>query len=206
MFPTLVRADDDKVDDLYRLDWQQTDLIKAQDHEEWVSKYHSQYRERLPFVPTLPEKLNAAVENARYLLNESYLVEIREQARQAATEWSQRYPFDTMVREFCLQPAAAHIEVAFYLLSDCIYDVQAHRISLDPVVRIPHLTLTLFKFWCHQTGDGVVWGRAKVDRIEQMAKYEKPDVESKLHMLVADLRHHSDELVNSGRPYTRVDG
>lgn len=83
------------------------------------------------------------------------------------SEWSRSRPFDTSVREHLLLTAIKSVELYFYLLSDALL----YNKELDTNISIinDELNITngyrsnsimnilwLFRFWKHQTGDGLV--------------------------------------------------
>jgi hypothetical protein len=160
LFPSLVyqkdftikRPDWTKDVRLYKLDWKKVELEKEEHHKKWNKNQWPDLN--LPYVPTLPEELDKEVENYTFALDRGYLNEIQRCSQQGLQEWNIRRPFDTMIREMCLKVPFSYIKVAFSLLSDCIFEEETGY--WDRGNRRECASLMLYKFWCHQTGRGLL--------------------------------------------------
>ncbi len=160
LFPSLVyqkdftikKSDWTKDVRLYKFDWEKVELKKEEHHKKW-NKDHWPVLD-LPYVPTLPEELDAEVKNYVFALDQGYLNEIRRCSQQGLAEWNISRPFDTIIREMCLKVPFSYIKVAFSLLSDCIFDEETGY--WDRGNRRESACLMLYKFWCHQTGRGLL--------------------------------------------------
>lgn len=97
------------------------------------------------------------VDDLVFCLDDKYLEEIRRTSKRAAEEWAMRRPFDTCVREMCLNPAISFVATAFYLLCDTIYEGEGRDYSPEARSRRFLAKYLLgFKFWVGQTGSGLV--------------------------------------------------
>lgn len=173
VFPNLVRigeaplknrtTKDSKQLSIYCLDW-------------------SSVRDRGIGLNALPKNYSDMVDNFEFAISDSYLDQIRKSAREAVEVWSGRYPFDTMIREICMEPAADHVWVAFRLLEDCLYDKEEQWHSRK-AERNFACEAMLMKFWMHQTGRGLVWEKSKMDKIESRFNYLSDDQKQSAHIL-----------------------
>lgn len=92
-----------------------------------------------------------------FCLDDKYLEEIRRTSQRAAEEWAMRRPFDTCVREMCLNPAISFVATAFYLLCDTIYEGEGKNYPIDHLSRRYLAKYLLgFQFWAGQTGSGLI--------------------------------------------------
>lgn len=101
------------------------------------------------------------MDNAIYAVSESYKAEIQRMSIRATEEWVTRYPFDTMVREICLEPAVAYVWTAFRLLADCVYDPATGKFSRQDDRRMLKYLLP-YRFWRKQTGRGLTQSHARI--------------------------------------------
>ncbi len=102
----------------------------------------------------MPEELDKEVKDYVFALDSGYLSEIRRCSQQGVQEWNVPRPFDTIIREMCLEVPQSYIKVAFSLLSDCILNEKTGY--WDHSDRRESACLMLYKFWCHQTGRGLL--------------------------------------------------
>lgn len=173
IFPSLIRHDDvsfgswssdsSKTTAVYTIDWNKLDKYK---YERFVedAKRHSM-PDRYQFPGTLPEPYDSWVKGLEFSIPVRYLEEIRYNARMAQMIYCSPHPFDTMIREICCEPAIAHVFVAFRLIADCVYDRKKNYFYRgDDKILVPQALL--YKFWSHQTGDGLIRDHAWFRRIE----------------------------------------
>lgn len=86
-----------------------------------------------------------------------YYEELKHLKELAISEWNRSRPFDTNVREHLLSTSIKSIELFFYLLSDALlYNGDLYNGELVHEGRSLINVLWLFRFWKHQTGDGLV--------------------------------------------------
>ena len=93
-----------------------------------------------------------------FALDGGYLNEIRRCSQQAVQEWNVPRPFDTIIREMCLNVPQSYVNVSFSLLSDCIFD--EGKGYWDRGNRRESACIMLYKFWCHQSGRGLLTDRS----------------------------------------------
>jgi hypothetical protein len=147
---------------IYRLDWS---FKETQcDHDKHVP---------------LPAQYDQMLKEQRFALPPNYLRQIRTSSNDAVTGWNADYPFDTMVREICLEPAMAHARVAFRLMADCLYDDQANKWDRRPSTYLI-FHLLMLKFWTNQTGAGLVHERAEITRLRSKLDFQHLTSETRL--------------------------
>lgn len=192
---------------LYRLDWKGFEVKKAEKFWDWASEYHSD--KTVEYIPSLPEKYCSVIDDLVFHLDQKYLAEIHHCCQMAIMERCKRRPFDTMVRDFCLEPSTAYVYVAFRLICDCVFDEDKHYYRQhDWVRRIAHHAM-LYKFWHHQTGRGLLWERAKMSELadvpsksevflfyNDMKAHDKLVVDAETVLISDTLRRHSPEQLD----------
>ena len=150
---------------IYRLDWTSFDAAKQEKHEAWRKEHHPHCE--VPWVPALPKKYQDEVNEFKFAITRSYLDEIRRNSLRGLDEWSLERGFDTCIREMCLKAGIAHIEIAFSLLNDCIFDLNKNYWSRD--YSEVSLSSMLYRFWHHQTGRGLLSSRALFPELKEKA-------------------------------------
>jgi len=132
---------------LYRLDWEAFDARRKE-------KFERRYPgcQKLPWEDPLPKEYMDKLDSQLFALNNRYLNEIRRCSREAVSEHSIPRSFDTGIREYCLKASQAHIDIAFYLLTDCAFDEETSYYLKDR--RWLHKAM-LYRFWAKQTGSYV---------------------------------------------------
>jgi len=152
---------------LYRLDWSYRDEILKKNDDRWRDGTSKRLSDFHPFIITLPGIWESRLQSMKFAITDKYMQEIKRCVDLGAKEWDIRRPFDTDVREMCLIPAKAFIEVAFKLLVDCLYDSEDHYYDRTPLRRIGKHML-IYRFWHHQTGGGLLKSNAEIDKLEKM--------------------------------------
>lgn len=149
---------------LYRLDWTDLEAWRRLEHERWVTR---NAKKEYPYQEPLPEPYAQQLAAARFAIRPEYYGELARNGQRAAEEWRVYRPFDTAVREMCLGPAMAHVEVAVDLLMDCLFDEgrlefawrrHGHKMILESSI--------LWLIWYRQTGGGLLWKRARLDDLQ----------------------------------------
>ncbi len=140
---------------LYKLDWDNIELEKEKRHKKWRGEQWPDIK--VPYIRTLPEEIDEELKNYVFALDKGYLNEIRRCSQQGLHEWNVPRPFDTVIREMCLEVPQSYIKVAFGLLSDCVLDEETGY--WEHGNRRVIACLMLYKFWCHQTGRGLLIDR-----------------------------------------------
>jgi len=178
---------------LYSLDWGSFDDRKREKFWDWVKKHHPKNGD-LQYVPSLPEKYTQAIDDLVFCLDTRYLDEIHRCSRMAFMEWSQQRHFDTSVRDMCLEPAKAYVTVAFRLICDCPFDRAAHRFREHDWVRRIASHAMLYRFWDGQTGGGLLWDNAEMEKLnpENWPAVWKP-MDPEVAQFYADMKLHEEE-------------
>jgi len=137
---------------LFSIDWEKFD-------GKLMTDYHS-------FVSALPDKWDTWLKNFQFAIPDSYLNEIHRCSRLGLFEWSRQLSFDTSIREMCMKTGDAFIKVAFNLIADCAYDPDTNYFYRgNDKYLLPNVML--YKFWGHQTGRGLLWDKAELDKLEK---------------------------------------
>ena len=174
---------------LYRLDWSYLDKHVIDYFEQWRQTNN----QNCEFIDALDSKYDKWLKSMRFAIPAHYLAEIRRNAQQGLIEWGLERRFDTCVREHCLKPAESHINIAFYLINDCIYDEDTNYFYRRPDRVVLHSAM-LLKFWAEQTGSWVALEKANIFTLEERLKKangkgynkeEKEEVERYLTMVNA---------------------
>lgn len=157
---------------LYKLDWEKIELEKERKHKKWN---RTQWPDRkVPYINTLPEELDEEIKNIIFALSQGYLNEIRRCSQQGLVEWNVSRPFDTVIREMCLEIPEKYIQTAFGLMADCVFDEGTGYWKHGNRREIA--CLMLYKFWCNQTGRGLLIDRRYSgwdDEYEWVKKWSK---------------------------------
>lgn len=139
-------------------------------------------------APILPKQYDEVISNLVFSLDEKYLHEIHHSTRMAFIERSRHRGFDTAIRDICLAPVDTYIYVAFRLICDCVFDEEKkYWREHDWVRTIAHHAM-LLKFWHRQTGAGLLWEKAQMDRLLQHS-------DEKVQLFYKDMLLHSDEMI-----------
>ena len=202
-FPILFTNVDDMDSNIYKLDWSKEKFnsfryFKLNQNDEHT---HVVLHENEAF-PSLPEPYDSEVKNLRFKINSDYMTEIQNQSMTALVEWSKYRPFDTMIREICLEPAIANVWVAFSLLADCIVDENSKWLRSHRKIIYKHAMS--YKFWFHQTGRGLVWDKARLGAFDSFNKLTKEEF-----AFISDLKdhlHEFDKIIKQKTPKFREDG
>lgn len=154
---------------VFMLDWDSVDAYKLECHQQWVEEH---WRDKAPPTPpeTLPAEYDKEVKALRFCLNHNYKTEIEHFSRLFVAEHTRTRKFDTCVRDRCHQTAVSAIGNAFYLLTDCTYNVAQGEWYKGPFKRVYQHMVT-YKFWRGLTGRGLCWTHAEFDKLEESAKF-----------------------------------
>jgi len=111
----------------------------------------------------LPTMYNNEVNSLLFGIDANYLAEIERNQNRAIEEWNYARDFDTCIRDMCLGPAIAHVQVVFKLIWDCTYYLQEDHSKwwLSNAM--------IYRMWMGQTGGGCVSRNAKIDELRETA-------------------------------------
>ena len=115
--------------------------------------------------PDLPHNLDDKVKNLKFMIDNSYLDEIRRTSWQAIAELNQiRSITDKSMKRIYLKPAASYIETAFKLLADTTFDedTEYYYRQHDKII-IPYLLL--YKFWKGQIAKNLILEFANIPEL-----------------------------------------
>ena len=182
---------------LFKLDWDSVDQYKKDEYREHldarayptdvkkrgttqVQQFIAQVADENWYPTSLPPEIDEKVKDLTFALSHDYKRAIEHYTRLFVEERTQKWKFDTVVRDCCLTVSASAINVAFYLISDCMYNAES-----DGWYRGPHKRLYLhamqYKFWRLYTGRGLVWDKSDLPKLEQSISYMKDDQAKKLY-------------------------
>jgi hypothetical protein len=148
---------------IYRLDWTKMEEKKTQKQWDRIKRLIADGS--IPDQPTaalrsLPESYAATMNATLFAVPENYMKAINHCTMSAMNEWEHPYPFDTIIREGCYEPAAAFVKVAFHLLADCIYDENKQYYGREWSVKQVFEQTALLRYWVHQVGSWVAFDNA----------------------------------------------
>lgn len=147
-----------KTTPVYQLDWEPVESARSRRHDALMARMPGGVDDPLPLRPVLPLSYQSDLDAARFAIKPDYHAEIVRNARRAVEEWSHPRPFDTIVRDWCLQTAHAHVDVASSLLFDCLQSVGDEMDYERNYDRRQILTSAfLWRIWSGQTGAGHLW-------------------------------------------------
>lgn len=157
----------------FKLDWDHIDKFKADQYQSWRTKH---WPEQLKHIgdkcpQALPGKYHDIVRSLTFALSGSYHREIKHFAQLYLLERLRERKFDTVIRDMCLETAAAAINCAFKLLADCLYDektkgwlredVKGDNVYTKSLAR----HLLMYEFWSGSVGRGLVWDHAEMPKL-----------------------------------------
>lgn len=173
---------------MYRLSWYDKEFVAGESPATNDSVHGEDY-----FL-AFPPKWDTMLKEATFTIPADYVAEIRRQFIAADAIWSDSFPFDTMIREMCLEPAIAHTRVAFGLIADCLYDESTNYFYRGPFkFLIRHMLI--YKFWFGQTGHGLLRRNAMFDRLEWMVQNDtcfpnQPEERAYVQQFLDDMTDH----------------
>lgn len=152
---------------IFSINWKPFDSRLLIDHRIWVDQCHR--GKPIKFTEALPKKWDTWLNGFLFAIPEKYRDEIHRCSRLGMLEWCRALPFDTNIREMCMETAETYIKTAFKLIADCAYDSKKNYFyrGADKTVLS---NVMLYRFWTHQTGRGLIWGKAGFNGITQDLK------------------------------------
>ena len=128
-----------KEKNIYRLDWSFFDKRK----KEKPCHYEA------PSVKALPDKYESLLEDLKFAISYPLIDEIRRNVRQAIEERNVKRGLSAYYESMVEKTCEAHVEVAFALLTDCLFDVNKNDWDREQD-KIIILSMMLYKFWHNQ--------------------------------------------------------
>lgn len=120
----------------------------------------------------LPLQYDELMWTTKFAIPKDYAAEIQRMTLAANNDWALERPFDTVIRERCLEPAIDYIWCAFYLIGDCVWDDEGHYFDRSWLsIAMPYMLA--YKFWRGQTGSGLVCDHAKIDKLRSMVEVNR---------------------------------
>ena len=189
IFPRLSYLKDIKFDgdsgnkksSLFQLDWSW--------HDECLRLKYFTDKDRVP--PQLPQEYEDLVCGLIYAVPPNYKREINRLCNLAINEFSIDRPFDTSIREMLTDVADQAIVCAFKLLSDCVYDRDTNYFYHKPD-KFLIWRILVYRFWVHQTGRGLPWFNADLDKLDMEIRCR--DMQSKDKQVAKDFIHAVKKL------------
>jgi hypothetical protein len=163
------------------LDWSNLDAYNKSKHISWIfnlNKHESQYSKKSIDILideyidwdefNYPTYYKDVYKKFQYIkIPKAYYQEIEYFKKMAIDEFNKKRPFDTTVRERCLNPAIEAVDLFFHLIYDSLVMFN-EEFRGTPNVDILK-SLWLYRFWKHQTGSGMSVLRSTKD----MDKFQK---------------------------------
>lgn len=148
---------------IFSINWKPFDNRLLVDHHIWVDRCHR--GKPIKFTEALPKKWETWLNGFLFAIPENYRDEIHRCSRLGMLEWCRALPFDTTIREMCMETAETYIKTAFNLIADCAYDPKKNYFYRGADKTVLN-NVMLYRFWTHQTGRGLIWGKAGFDKIK----------------------------------------
>lgn len=156
---------DNKIVNLYYLDWT---------HKE---KKCNNGESELPF------RYEEKIKSLKFAISDGYLKEIRRTSWSSVEELNMMRSVDSSMRYLYLKPAVAFVAVAFWLLSDSIFDSETNFYYRQPdKIILPHLLL--YKFWKNQrqVPSSMIMDYTEIPELMTIASNEELSEEQELHI------------------------
>jgi len=175
---------------LYRLDWREVDAGKK---PLWTEVGPARQMVDVPLPPLTSPVWAAQLDGLMFAISPAYGEEILYLTRLAKEDQSRNRPFDTVVRERCMGLASKATQLAFYMLSDCIWDVDMEGTGywMRGSEKLTYEVAMLIRFWDSQTGIGLVSGLAGAYRLHKLPE----DEDDTADQMQCDLLKSFDKLV-----------
>ena len=185
---------------LYCIDWSRMEAAKDKQQQDRVSKLMidgdipgGSY----PTIPSLPQSYRDRMDRMVFAIPASYMAAINHCSTMAMQEWEHKYPFDTIIREGCYEPAAAFVKVAFHLLQDCVYDPKAQNYNHDWGLRQVFEQTALVRYWMHQVGTWVAFDAAGLRQDKSTGRMHNTFIattmgEPNIEAMMADMMDFAD--------------
>lgn len=120
---------------------------------------------------TAPKDTVGLTSKLEFVLSNRYLNQIKYNVLQAHYNYSFiDGGFDTMIREYCYKPSESHIQVAFFLLADCVFNNETEYFDRSFPTGLIASKL-LCRFWSFQIGYGWLRQRCLVNELEEDLEY-----------------------------------
>lgn len=206
-FPKLVRigeanfkawSDSSKMTNLYTLDWSRAEKLKEEHFNDWVKKHADTDAK---YSGDLPKEYDEWLKNFTFAIPEHYRARIGDFSRRSLETWTDKYPFDTSIREMCLKPAISYVEAAFKLIADCPYDEETNYFYRgDDKIIVAYAAL--YKFWCFQTGRGCIEDHADFQRLRflsTLATLEPSKTKIEVDKFLEAIKEHNKKLDEAHR-------
>ena len=172
---------------LYRLDWTWCESLKQKDFDRWAARYAKDGEAK--FVPSVTPYWRDFLDGMFFAVRSDYRREIERNVERALSESHVRRSFDTMARGYCMKTVETHVDVAFFLLSDCSFNEEMNYFNR----RYPWYliqSVMLWRFWAYQTGRGLIRDRMNTDRLRFWHKTDGPsaDLRALISRLLEDFK------------------
>jgi hypothetical protein len=177
---------------IFKLDWSNSEKKKKRNFDKWRENKDIEY------VPSCSEYWSNYLDNLLFVIPNNYMYEINRCSNEALREKTVKKQFDTMIRDYCHNITETYIDVAFYLISDCIYDPKTNYFSREHDRRIVKAVM-LWKFWAHQIGLGLIEYISKINKIRNydFNKSDRKDFVNKCFNLIINFDIWSKEIDES---------
>jgi hypothetical protein len=163
---------------LYHLDWAGMETKKEERARESYERRPNPTSEPFLYPPTIPSSYVARMASITFAIPDTYMKAINHCCRQAMIEWEHPYPFDTCIRDHCYIPSKAFIQSAIHLLSDCIYDADAHYFNRDWETKVVFEQPALLRFWRYQMG---TWAAFEAAGLKIMHPMTQPELKNTMY-------------------------
>ena len=156
---------------MFRLDWSEIDEQSEKDYYDWRNKWWPESNHE--YIPTMPKKYDDKLKSLQFDMSYAYRKEIERDFKLAEKEINHvmNLPFDTIVRDRCAGIYAKYIDVAFYLIFDCVWHKRG-KADYDLYFDMTRMykCVGLYKLWYDQTGFGILIERSGIAKLKHWAE------------------------------------
>lgn len=180
---------------LFILEWNSIEFRKFSKFEQFLRSWDitdpNEINERFP--GTTSNTNYEFTNKMKFVISNTYLNQIRNNVLQAYNSLVSVDIDDTMIREYCMKPSEMNIQVAFFLIADCLFDEETNY--FDRKYHINHITSSLlWRYWSFSTGRGLLRKRCLIDELENNLKYSNSIYEKSIYYYIKDFDYWLEEL------------
>ncbi len=121
-------------------------------------------------LPSLPKQYDDQIKNLKFCLSWDFIAEIQRCAHAAVAEFNIHRKLGSSIKELCLGPGVAYIEISFRLLADAIFDEEEEFYTRDYTLKTIAFHAMLYKFWCYQVPKDKICDYARIYNLAQASR------------------------------------
>lgn len=172
---------------LFKLDWNYIDSNKFSNFKsflnDWNINDYTEVRRRYPGVTS--SKNLKFTDGMRFLIKDDYLNQIRYHIFQAYDNLVNIRLSDTMIRDYCAKASHTNVQIAFFLLADCLFDEKKSYFDRNYNLRMITSSL-LWRYWSFNTGRGLLLDKCLIYDLKQSLDYNFIDDKTQIENHIDD--------------------